>query len=56
MVPALDIASEAGGFTAIDRTLFVTVADGQLGIQLISRNGAPIVNAIRVTRRPDRTG
>jgi subtilisin family serine protease len=56
LIPALDVANEAGTFTAVDRTVYVTVTDGQLNLRLISRKGDPIINAIRVTQRPDRVG
>lgn len=54
LIPALDIANEAGTFTALTRTVHVTVTDGQLNLRLISRKGVPIINGIRVTHRPDR--
>jgi hypothetical protein len=56
LIPALDVANEAGTFTAVDRTVYVMVTDGQLNLRLISRKGDPIINAIRVTQRPDRVG
>ena len=51
-----DIASEVGGLKADDKTFFVTVTDGQLNLRFLTRRGFgdPIVNAIRVTHRPDR--
>ncbi|WP_158880442.1 S8 family serine peptidase [Amycolatopsis anabasis] len=55
-LPALDVANTAGVFTALDRTIYVKVTDGQLNVRLISRKGEPIVNSIRVTERPDRVG
>jgi hypothetical protein len=53
--PALDVADEVGGFAALTKSHFVQVDDGQLNIRFISRAGAPIVNGVRVTERPDRT-
>ncbi|MEV4702861.1 S8 family serine peptidase [Actinoplanes sp. NPDC049316] len=55
-LPALDVAGSAGSFTALDRNLTVTVTDGQLNLRLVSRRGATIINAIRVTERPDLIG
>jgi len=51
-----DIVSEVGSLTADDKTFFVTVTDGQLNLQFLTRRGFgdPIINAIRVTHRPDR--
>jgi hypothetical protein len=48
-----DIASVRGTFAADDNVLFVRVRD-RLQISFVSRVGEPIVNAIRVTQRPDR--
>ncbi|HWH01528.1 MAG TPA: S8 family serine peptidase [Pilimelia sp.] len=56
LVPALDVAGEVGTFTALDTRLTVRVTDGQLNVRLVDRRGGTIVNAIRVTHRPDRTG
>lgn len=56
LIPALDVANEAGTDTALTRTVYVTVTDGQLDLRLVSRRGDPILNAIRVTHRPDRSG
>jgi subtilisin family serine protease len=55
VTPALDVAGEVGGFAALAQTSYVQVDDGQLNIRFISRAGAPILNGIRVTERPDRT-
>jgi hypothetical protein len=53
---AHDIALEVGSFAADQHTFFVTVTDGQLNVRFfpLERNDQPIVNAIRVTHRPDR--
>ena len=56
LIPALDVANTVGDYAALDRTLYVKVTDGQLNVRLISRKGDTIINAIRVTQRPDRTG
>jgi len=56
VIPNLDIALEAGGaFTALNRTFVVTVTDGVLNIRFIAHSGfnRPLVNALRVTHRPD---
>jgi subtilisin family serine protease len=55
VTPALDVAGEVGGFAALTTSQFVQVDDGQLNVRFISRTGAPILNGIRVTQRPDRT-
>jgi hypothetical protein len=51
-----DIASEGGSNTAVDKSFFVTVTDGQLNLRFLTRRGygEPLINAIRVTQRPDR--
>nr|CEL18797.1 Copper binding protein, plastocyanin/azurin family [Kibdelosporangium sp. MJ126-NF4]CTQ96350.1 Copper binding protein, plastocyanin/azurin family [Kibdelosporangium sp. MJ126-NF4] len=54
VTPALDVAGEVGGFAALATSQFVQVDDGQLNIRFVSRAGAPIVNGVRVTERPDR--
>lgn len=53
---AHDIAWEVGSFAADNHSLFAAVTDGQLNVRFIPRRGfgQPIVNAIRVTHRPDR--
>jgi Malectin domain len=50
-----DIPAEVGSFAADDHTFFVSVTDGQLNLRFVTRRGSaqPIVNAIRVTNRPD---
>ncbi len=57
VLPSMDIALEAGSFTATSRTYTVRVVDGQLNVRFITHQGfgKPIVNALRVTHRPDRT-
>ena len=53
---AFDIAALAGKNTALDRTLFVPVtAGGEINVQAAARRsfGDPIINAVRVTHRPD---
>jgi hypothetical protein len=53
---AFDIASLVGKNFAIDRSLFVNVpASGEVSVQLANRQarGDPILNAVRVTHRPD---
>jgi hypothetical protein len=55
VTPALDVADTVGGFAALSQSSFVQVDDGQLNVRFISRTGAPILNGIRVTERPDRT-
>ncbi|HEX6074948.1 MAG TPA: S8 family serine peptidase, partial [Micromonosporaceae bacterium] len=53
----VDVAYEAGSFGAMNRTLTVQVTDGQLNVRFFAYRGfgTPIVNAIRVTERPDLT-
>ena len=57
VLPSLDIALEAGSFTATNRTYTVRVTDGQLNVRFITHKGfgKPIVNALRVTHRPDKS-
>ncbi|MFH9726017.1 carboxypeptidase regulatory-like domain-containing protein [Streptomyces sp. NPDC017254] len=52
-VPNLDIALEAGTFTALDKTITVEVTDGQLNVRLSAIHGKSLVNSLRVTQRPD---
>ncbi|HEX6292175.1 MAG TPA: carboxypeptidase regulatory-like domain-containing protein [Herpetosiphonaceae bacterium] len=56
VLTGFDIRSKVPGLTADDRSFFVTVTDGQLNIRFLTRRGfgEPIINAIRVTDRPDR--
>jgi len=53
---AFDIAGEVGQDTADDKSFFLPVTDGQLNIRFIMRQAdkEPLINAIRVTHRPDR--
>jgi hypothetical protein len=55
VLPSLDINLEAGNFAALNKTFTVTVTDGVLNIRFITHTGfgKPIVNALRVTHRPD---
>lgn len=57
VLPSLDIALEAGNFTATNRTYTVRVTDGQLNVRFVTHSGfgKPIVNALRVTHRPDKS-
>lgn len=56
VLPAHDIAFEAGTFKADDHTFFVEVLDNRLDVRFVPRAGSnpPIINALRVTHRPDR--
>jgi Malectin domain len=56
VLPAHDIALEVGSFAADDHSFFSKVDDGTLDVRLIRRAGfgRPIINALRVTSRPDR--
>ncbi|MET7462375.1 S8 family serine peptidase [Nonomuraea sp. NPDC005501] len=53
-IPALDLALEAGTYTAVSRQYTVKVTDGQLNVRFATRQGDPILNAIRVSERPDK--
>ncbi|WP_424533291.1 S8 family serine peptidase [Sphaerisporangium viridialbum] len=53
-IPALDLALEAGTYTAVNRQYTVKVTDGQLNVRFAERVGDPIVNAIRISERPDK--
>jgi hypothetical protein len=55
MLAAHDIAYDVGSFAADDHQFFVAVEDGTLDIRFIPRSGVPVVAALRVTQRPDRT-
>jgi subtilisin family serine protease len=53
---AFDISALAGENNALDRSLFVSVpASGEVTVQLAERqaHGEPLLNAVRVTHRPD---
>lgn len=56
VLPAFDPVNDAGRFVANTKQYFVNVTDGTLNVQLLSRRGyrPPIINAVRVTQRPDR--
>ncbi|MEU9605555.1 S8 family serine peptidase [Streptomyces sp. NPDC048057] len=56
VLPALDVALEAGSYAAVQRSYTVTVTDGTLNVRFVARAGygKPIVNALRVTDRPDK--
>jgi subtilisin family serine protease len=53
--PAYDIVYEAGTLIAHDMVYYVRPLDGRLDIRLIERlgTGKPVINALRVTHRPD---
>ncbi|NUW36238.1 carboxypeptidase regulatory-like domain-containing protein [Nonomuraea sp. SMC257] len=53
-IPALDLALEAGTYTAVARQYTVKVTDGQLNVRFATREGSTIVNAVRVSERPDK--
>ncbi|MBF8190843.1 S8 family serine peptidase [Nonomuraea sp. K274] len=53
-IPALDLALEAGTYTAVTRQYTVKVTDGQLNVRFAEREGKTLVNAIRISERPDR--
>ena len=57
VLPSLDIALEAGSYAAVSRTYQVRVVDGQLNVRFVTHKGfgKPILNALRVTQRPDRS-
>jgi hypothetical protein len=52
-VDNLDIALEAGQRTALTKTFRVTVTDGQLNLRFVAGEGKTLVNALKVTERPD---
>ncbi|MGW2474011.1 malectin domain-containing carbohydrate-binding protein [Streptomyces sp. NPDC001665] len=53
-VPDVDIALEAGGtYRALNKTFTVRVVDSRLNLRFASPADQPLVNAIRVTHRPD---
>ncbi|WP_406516244.1 S8 family serine peptidase [Streptomyces sp. NBC_00873] len=54
VLPSLDIAHEAGSYAAVTRTYTVTVTDGALNVRFVAASGKSLVNAIRVTERPDK--
>jgi hypothetical protein len=56
VLPVHDIVFDVGYQAADDHTFFVYVGDGRLDIRLVPKTGfdPPIINALRVTQRPDR--
>jgi hypothetical protein len=52
---AFDISALVGKNYALDRSLFVSPSGGEINVQLATRRstGVPILNAVRVTHRPD---
>jgi hypothetical protein len=56
LLTGFDIAAEVGKYKADDKVFYVMVTDGQLNLRFLTRRGYgdPIINAIRVTHRPDR--
>ena len=54
--PGLDLALEAGTYTAVNRQYTVKVTDGQLNVRFVANSGKTLVNSIRVTDRPDLVG
>lgn len=52
---AHDVALAVGSFAADQHTFFVPVTDGQLNVRLfpLRRSDKPIINALRITHRPD---
>ncbi|MEU9252973.1 S8 family serine peptidase [Streptomyces sp. NPDC048270] len=57
VLPSLDIALEAGTYTALTRTYTVKVTDGVLNIRFVTHSGfgKPLINSLRVTDRPDQS-
>ncbi|MFF4099467.1 S8 family serine peptidase [Streptomyces sp. NPDC001903] len=57
VLPSLDIALEAGTYTALTRTYTVTVTDGVLNVRFVAHGGygKPLLNSLRVTDRPDKS-
>ncbi|MFR9777999.1 S8 family serine peptidase [Micromonospora sp. MS34] len=55
VLPSLDVAGEAGSYAAVSRSYTVRVTDGQLNVRFVTHTGfgKPILNALRVTNRPD---
>jgi subtilisin family serine protease len=56
VLPAHDISYEVGRFAADNHTFFIEVTDGRMDVRLIPRAGSskPVINALRITHRPDR--
>ncbi|WP_218956843.1 S8 family serine peptidase [Streptomyces sp. UH6] len=53
VVDNVDIALETGQRTALTKTFQVTVTDGQLNLRFVAGEGKTLVNALKVTERPD---
>ncbi|MGW2396138.1 S8 family serine peptidase [Kitasatospora sp. NPDC001664] len=56
VIPNLDIALRSGTRTALTETFTATVTDGRLDVRFVAANGKTLLNAVRVTQRPDLTG
>ncbi|WP_405015846.1 S8 family serine peptidase [Kitasatospora sp. NBC_00070] len=56
VIPDLDIALKVGSRKALTQSFTVTVTDGRLDVRFVAANGKTLLNAIRVTQRPDLTG
>jgi subtilisin family serine protease len=56
VLPAHDITYDVGRFAADDNRFFVEVVDGRMDVRFIARpeSEPPVINALRVTHRPDR--
>lgn len=56
VLPAHHIRYEVRSMTADDHTFTVEVTDARMDVRLVPRAGAesPVINALRVTHRPDR--
>lgn len=56
VLPAHDVDYEVGRFTADDNVFYIPVTDQRLDVRFIARAGfaKPVINAVRVTRRPDK--
>lgn len=56
LLPAHDIQYEVGRYAADNQRFFIEVTDGRLDVRLVPRSGSrpPVINALRVTHRPDR--
>jgi hypothetical protein len=56
VLPAHDIVYDVGTLAADDHAFFVEVTDGRLDVRFVPRAGSekPVINALRVTHRPDR--
>jgi hypothetical protein len=56
VLPAHDITYDVGTLAADNHTFFVEVVDGRMDVRFIARAGSesPVINALRITQRPDR--